>query len=462
VVDVLLIYPYFRPSHDHSVFRFPPLGLGYIASHLRSNNVSVQVVDCTFLDETHVIRKVHELSPSIIGIYSMYTMEENSKWFARLFKPECDLVVTGGPLPSICPERFLQDFDVVVVGEGEQTMLELARSTENGDLSGIPGIVYNENHTRDKKAPPIHSRVLFNRPRQVVADLDSLQFPARDLFDNDSYQRQYKKTFGYSLTSMMSSRGCPFSCDFCSKPVFGDTFRARSPRNVVDEIEEVLSYGYDGVFFQDDCFTLDKKRVTLICDEIIRRGLKLEWECLSRVDVVDSDIMRKMRQAGCRRVFFGIESGNDTVLRTMRKEFTADQAGKAVRLARSEGIRAGAFFILGYPGETDDTIIDTIRFSTSLPLDYLSYTLPYPMPGTGLYEKANHDAGTVPPKAPARHRLIDHDLVFRSPFSERKLKFAIAKATTQFRLRKHLGDPGYSLIGRSFEVLSDLAFRALK
>ena len=181
MIDVLLIYPYFRPSHDHSVFRFPPLGLGYIASHLRSNNVSVQVVDCTFLDETHVIRKVRELNPSIIGIYSMYTMEENSKRFARLFKPECDLIATGGPLPSICPERFLQDFDVVVVGEGEQTMLELARSTEHGDLSDIPGIVYNENHTSDKKAPSIHSRVLFNRPRQVVADLDSLQFPARPL-----------------------------------------------------------------------------------------------------------------------------------------------------------------------------------------------------------------------------------------------------------------------------------------
>jgi anaerobic magnesium-protoporphyrin IX monomethyl ester cyclase len=462
VIDVLLIYPYFRPSSDRSVFRFPPLGLGYIASHLRSNHISVQVIDCTFLDETDVIRKAHELNPSVIGIYSMYTMEENSKRFARLFKPECDLVVAGGPLPSVYPERFLHDFDVVVIGEGEQTMLELARSFEQGDLSGIPGIAYKENQTSDEKPPSKQSRTLFNRRRQVVADLDSLQFPARDLFDNDSYKRHYKKTFGYSLTSIMTSRGCPFSCDFCSKPVFGDTYRARSPRSVVDEIEDALAYGYDGVFFQDDCFTLDKKRVTLICDEIIRRGLKLEWECLSRVDVVDSDTMRRMRQAGCRRVFFGIESGNDTVLRIMKKEFTADQAARAVRLARSEGIRAGAFFILGYPGETDDTIIDTIRFSTSLPLDYLSYTLPYPIPGTGLYEKANRDPGTFSPKAPAKRRLIDHELVFRSQFSERKLKFAIAKATAQFRLRKHLSDSGYSLIGRPFEVLSDLAFRALK
>ena len=464
MTDTLLIYPYFQPAHDRSVFRFPPLGLGYIASYLRMHGVSVEIVDCTFIGEDEALRHVKENKPSVIGIYSMYTMEENSLRFARRLRKECDTLVAGGPLPTISPEKFLQDFDLVAIGEGEQTMLEIVNAFKAGDdFSKINGITYKKTSMNGLQQSDSNEKnsVTFNPQRQFISDLDSIPFPARDLFQNNRYIAYHKKVFGDATTSLMTSRGCPFNCDFCSKPVFGDTTRMRSPGNVVDEIEDIISYGYDCIFFQDDCFTLDEQRVTRICEEILDRGLGIRWRCLSRVDSVQHETLLKMKKAGCERIFFGIESGNDSVLKIMNKQFTTDQARAAVESVASTGIETGAFFILGYPGETDQTVLDTVSFAASLPLDYASFTMPYPIPGTGLYEKVRKSAKdpmyTVP-----KSRLIDHSLNFESNFSETKLKFAILKAAAQIRMRKHLPNTAYTIIGKPFEALTYLVFKALK
>ena len=185
----------------------------------------------------------------------------------------------------------------------------------------------------------------------------------------------------------MSTRGCPFACEFCSNVVFGESYRARSPVSVVDEVEQALALGYDRISFADDVFTLERDRVLAICDEIRRRGLRFPWECLARVDSVDEALAREMRRAGCTRVYFGIESGNDDVLRLMNKQITAAEARDAVEAAHRAGLEVGAFFILFYPGETDDTVLETLRFAGSLPLDYLGLSMPYPLPGTALHER---------------------------------------------------------------------------
>lgn len=464
MIETLLIYPYFQSARDRSIFRFPPLGLGYIASYLRMNGVSVEIVDCTFMDEKEALRRIEESEPSVVGIYSMYTMEESSLRLAKMLRKESRLLVAGGPLPTICPDRFLQDFDVVVVGEGEQTMLEIVKAFRKGeDFSKINGIAYKKTTTSNHQFSDEDekNRITHSPPRQFIPDLDSIPFPARDLFENSRYIAYHKKTFGDATTSLMTSRGCPFNCDFCSKPVFGDTTRVRSPENVVDEIEDVLSYGYDRIFFQDDCFTIDEQRVGRICEEIVNRGLDLRWRCLSRVDSIEPGILSKMKQAGCERIFFGIESGNDSVLKTMKKQFTTDQARRAVESAASAGIETGAFFILGYPGETDETILDTIRFAASLSLNYASFTMPYPILGTGLYEKVKGSVKAPTHKVP-HHDFVDHSLNFESSFSETKLKFAIIKAATQSRIRKHLTNSMYTVIGKPFEIATDLIFKALK
>jgi anaerobic magnesium-protoporphyrin IX monomethyl ester cyclase len=300
--------------------------------------------------------------------------------------------------------------------------------------------------------------VHYGERRQPIVDLDSIPFPARELFDNDSYKEYYSKHFGYTMTSMISSRGCPFNCDFCSRPVFGDTFRSRSARNIVDEIESVVGLGYDTIWFADDCFTITKDRVMRICNEIIRRDLKVKWQCLSRVDTIDLEMAAKMKEAGCKRIYFGIEAGDDRILRIMKKDIDLEDAQKAVSSANAESIETGAFFIIGYPGDSNETILNTIKFATSLPLDYVSFTMPYPIPGTGLYEKVKHSL-----KEPSRRRgLIDQHLGFHSQFSEFKLKFAITKAAVQFGIRKHLGNVGYTLLGEAFEKITNAIFRALR
>lgn len=311
MATVTLVYPYFHPSRDNSVFRFPPLGLGYIAAYLKKNSISVDLVDCTFLNQKEALERIKRSKPRIIGIQSMFSLRSKALEFASLLRNDCELLVAGGPQPTSNPEEFLRHFDVAVIGEGEETMLELATEAEsNLDLSKIDGIAYREND---------ENKVKFTSPRRFVHNLDALPFPARELFDNEAYKKYYSKKYGYTTTSMMTSRGCPFQCGFCSRPVFGNQFRSRSAANIVDEMEKVTTMDYDRVWFADDCFTLDRKRLMEICDEIIKQRIEVGWECLSRVDTMDKEVAEKMRKAGCIRIFFGIESGNNRILAAMKK-----------------------------------------------------------------------------------------------------------------------------------------------
>ncbi len=452
MTTVTLVYPYFQPFNDKSIFRFQPLGLGYIAAYLKQNNISVDLVDCTFLSQQEALEKARRSDPKIIGIYSMFSMKNKTMQIAKLLKENCDLLVAGGPLPTLNPEDFLQDFDIVVIGEGEETTLELVREVEkDADLSSVRGIAYKEKN-----------KMKLTPPRELIQNLDSIPFPARELFDNQTYKDHFLRKFGYTITSLITSRGCPFNCDFCSQPIFGNQFRTRSAANIVDEIETVHALGYERIWFADDCFTLSRKRLIDICNEIIKRRIKIDWECLSRVDTVDGEITEKMKQAGCVRVFFGIESGNDSILALMNKQVTTKQAKEAVHVTKQSGIQVGAFFILGYPGETDETVLDTVRFSSSLPLDYLSFTFPYPISGTRLYERMKDKMIVDNWEEPKHLRLTEHKLLYRSSFSEAKLTFAMLKATVQFRLKRYLGTRIYNLIVLPFERLTDFAFKLMR
>ena len=379
-VKVVLVYPFFHPANDNSIFRFPPLGLGYIAAVLERNGAEVTLIDCTFQKPEQAIAQAINAHPDVVGFYCMFSMKKTALELAQNLRPQLEagcMFVVGGPLPSWAPESFLSVFDVVAVGEGEETMPELVQSiAEHKPLSGVNGLVYRDG-----------DRLVHTASRAFVADLDRLPFPTRNRFDNDAYKKYYRKNFHYTTTSMITSRGCPFNCDFCSRPIFGADMRVRSVGNIVDEVEQIAGMGYDRVWFADDCFTLNNRHLTAVCNELAGRHLDVGWECLSRVDTMNADVAAAMKRSGCIRVFFGIESGNDSVLGIMNKRITTDQAQHAVTTAKAAGLKVGAFFIVGYPGESDKTVLDTIRFASKLPLDYLSFTLPYPIPGTPLYER---------------------------------------------------------------------------
>jgi anaerobic magnesium-protoporphyrin IX monomethyl ester cyclase len=445
MTDLVLVYPYF--NDDNSIFKFPPLGLGYIASYIRNNGFSVGLVDCTFMREEEAVAKVKSLKPRVLGISIMSTMKDTGLRLARRLRSSCDLLVAGGPLPTASPEEFVSDFDLVVMGEGEETVLEILKALDAGRRPNAEGIAYREG-----------GRVVLTPLRGLRKDLDSLPLPARDLFDHVNYKNYFKKHHGYTITSMITSRGCPFDCEFCSRSVFGNTYRSLSHPMIADEVEEVMHYGYDRIWIGDDLFPMSKKLGMAIFDEIIGRGLDVRWECLCRVDVIDGEVAARMKRAGCYRSFFGIESGNDCVLRLMNKMISVDQARKAVYTVYSAGIRAGAFFILGYPGETNKTMLDTISLASSLPLDYLSFTVPYPIPGTKLHERVKQNMISDDMKK-VRRGAVRHALIYRSEFSMNKLKFGILKAMAQYHLRQHLGS-GYTFL-KPFEKITGCIFKAL-
>ena len=458
MTSVLLIYPYFLPRRDKSVFRFPPLGVGYVAASLRNAGYHVEIMDCTFLDRKSAMEKALRINADIVGIYSMVTMREDSITLAKVLRNRCDLLIAGGPLPSSDPIPFTDYFDVVVKGEGEQAILEVLNAyRENRDLEAIPGIAFRRRN--DSQSGKQGSQVILTCQRQLQTNLDMLAFPARDLFPNEMYLEYWRRRSGSTKTTIITTRGCPFSCEFCSNAVFGVSYRERSPENVVDEVEQTLSLGYDYIHFADDVFTLNRERLSRICAEIKTRGLHFKWECLGRVDSIDANIANEMKEAGCDRIFFGIESADDSILRLMNKKITVERSRQALEIARRVGIRTGAFFILCYPGETNDTVLRTVRFATTLPLDYLSFTLPYPLPGTVLFDRVK---GNITKEWRGYGGfLTEHSLTFSGDFSEAKMKFAVVKAKSQFLIRKHLGKYG-SILLKPIELLTDAIFRLMK
>jgi anaerobic magnesium-protoporphyrin IX monomethyl ester cyclase len=450
MADIVLIYPFFKPRKDVSAFRFPPLGIGYIAAYLSRSGADVEFIDCTFQTQDDVVKQVKDSNPRVIGIQCLLSIEHNALKLAELLKKRCNLLVAGGPSPTVDPVRFLDAFDIVVVGEGEQATLEILQEFGKGESrEAIEGIAYKDPN----------GRIIYTPPRQNLKYLDSLPFPARSLYPNDRYKEHTHGRLGYSITSMITTRGCPFNCDYCSRAVSGSLYRERSKGNVVDEMEEIISYGYDRIWIADDVFTLRKKYVTDICEEILRRKLKFQWECLSRVDTLDFEMASIMKAAGCARVFFGIESGNNNILRKMKKSITVEQSVCAVKSAREAGLNTGGFFILGYPGETDDTILQTLRLSSSLPLSYVSFAFPYPFPGTGLYEKVKDKL--LPEYSDySRNGKPKHKLVFESDFSKHKLSFALFKGKTQFNIRRIFGKKLFP-VHKAFEKTTDWIFRLM-
>jgi anaerobic magnesium-protoporphyrin IX monomethyl ester cyclase len=431
---VLLIYPYFKPSNDRSVFRFPPLGVSYLASSLLQAGYEVELLDCTFMGKTEALKKALAAKAEVVGIYCMVTMQEDCLWLARQLRPTAQLLIVGGPLPTCDPYAFVHHFDVVVRGEGEATVLELLQAYTSGeDFGAISGITMLKKTSTNGKE---YQETITTPDRPFNQHLDSLPFPARHLLPNQRYIQFGKKKYGYSITTVMSTRGCPYKCEFCSNVIFGGSYRERSARNVVDEVEEALACGYDRISFADDVFTLRRRRVLEVCAEIARRGLQFYWECLARVDSLNDATYVEMVHAGCRRVYFGIESGDNTVLKLMNKKITTQEAQHAVIAAHQAGLEVGAFFILFYPGETNQTVMNTLHFATSLPLDYLGLTMPYPLPGTALYERVKSQIKRE--WNPGESVFGSHVLIYNADFSETKMWFGIIKGRLQFEINHRL------------------------
>ncbi|HYL72359.1 MAG TPA: radical SAM protein [Candidatus Dormibacteraeota bacterium] len=438
--DVVLVYPQRAPAHGRH-WIMPSLGLMYLSASLRRAGYSVRHIDHTFLERREVLERIDALRPSVIGIYCMITMQDEALSLAAQVRDQA-LTVVGGPYPSGEPETFVDSFDLVAVGEGEETILGIMDHLGDRRFEEVPGLVFR----RD-------GYVVKTEPRLRSKDMSQLPLPYRGDVPNAEYIAYWRKHSKDATTPLMSTRGCPFRCDFCHKSVFGDLFSARPVESVVDEMREIANLGYDHIWMSDDLFTLNYKRTFQLAQAIEEAHLPLTWECLSRVTHVDRPLFDQMHRAGCKRIFFGIESGDEKVLKEMKKGITPDQARAAVEACVGAGIKAAGFFMVGYLGETTDSLIRSINFSSSLPLDYVSYTIAYPLPGTGFYERVRERR-----QHGEWHKVRHNRLLFNTDFSEYKLRAAILKGAIQHRLNKMHMKPA----ARAFQLATDPVLRVIR
>jgi radical SAM superfamily enzyme YgiQ (UPF0313 family) len=378
-MKVLLIWP---PSPLYGHWRLHiPLGLAYIAAVLEKQGHEVKVLDGNFETLNSIEKSLKSSDADIVGISSLTLQINTALFIAKLAKKYINSpVILGGPHPTIRPAEVLKNpyVDFVVIGEGEQTIVELIDEIKSGkeNFSLVKGIGYKHG-----------KQLLFTSPRPFITNLDSLPFPARHLFPVERYLKLTKSLLDKKELSIISSRGCPFTCTYCAKEIFGHVYRTRSPKNVVDEIESLIEkYNVERIWFTDDIFTLDQHRALEICDEILRRKLKIEWIAETRVDIVNEKLLKRMREAGCVRIEYGIESGSEKILKVLNKNISLKQVNDAVRLAKASNIITTGFFMLGIPGEEATDILKTFRLIEELDLNHIVVSLTLPLPGTKLYE----------------------------------------------------------------------------
>lgn len=362
----------------------PNMGLAYLAAVLQKEGYDVDIIDAQALglDEAGLRESLRRTKPDIIGSTATTTTiydGMNAIKIGRELYPEA-FTILGGVHASVLPVQTLTEcpqLDAVCIGEGEETIVALARALEKkDDLSGVRGIAYR----KDKQ-------IIRTQPRALISDPDSLPLPARDLLPMEHYASGGKP---HRTASIVSSRGCPFHCAFCATPyIAGRKYRARSAQNIVAEIQHIIEvYDMHAFEFVEDLFTLDKKRVTDICDGIINRGLDVTWSCSARADTVTPELLLKMAEAGCRCIFYGIESGCQRVLDLMKKGEKLQQITDAIRWTEDAGMQTWGFFILGFPGETRQELEMTIQFAGEKGLDFAEFFIISAFPGSPLYTMA--------------------------------------------------------------------------
>jgi anaerobic magnesium-protoporphyrin IX monomethyl ester cyclase len=448
--DVVLVYPNFLHGLSKAILinnLYPPLGIGYLASVVRKVGLSVAIVDCTNLTMEHALAEIRKSQPRILGIYSNLKLHDYVVQFAKALRNEIEFLVTGGPLPTLAPETYVDLFDVVVIGEGEITFQELVQAVLKGeDWRTVEGIAYLN--------PESPRQVLRTKPRKLIQNLDAIPFPARDLFPNQRYKRLTKHAIGSTVTTMITGRGCLYHCDFCSDPVHKRTYRPRNPQRIVDEMKVIKDMGYDSIWFADNTSTLIPKQIEQICDLIIEQNVDINWGINSRVDQFSYKLAKKLAKAGCKEVLFGLEAGNNQILKIMKKGTTVEQNHHAVEAASKANLKVCGEFILGYPGESNKTLLDTINFSSQLPLNTLIYNLPVPIRGTGLYKKYGSKIRTS--RWGTRIRPVaDYEIYryYNLDFSKYKMYFGSLKGHIQHKLRKQ-GGRGH-ILATIFQIITD-------
>lgn len=426
-----------NPPQTASKYKFmgviaPPLGIAYMAGVLQENNIDVEILDASAedMDFKDVEKELLKRKPDLVALTALTPTIGRALETAQVVKETLpdSIVVMGGYHPTFNFIETLEDenVDIVIRGEGEYIMLNLVQALENqSSLHDVKGIVFEDKNSKE---------IVVNPEAPLIQDLDELPFPALNLLPMKKYRLLDMDTH---MTTMITTRGCPMQCSFCSSAAMhGKKIRERSVENIVDEIEYLkTNYDIDTIAFMDDTFTLKKRKVMAICDEILKRNIEIMWGCTSRVDTLDEKLLKKMKEAGCITIFIGVESADQQQLDNMCKNTTIAKIENAFKIAHKLKIRTIASVALGMPGDTKEIMNKTVKFVHKLKPNYAIYSLATPYPGTRFYKEA-FEKDLIKIKDWSKYTLITPILetIDCSLNDMRKIQ---AKAFMKFYLRPH-------------------------
>lgn len=426
-----------NPPQTASKYKFmgviaPPLGIAYMAGVLQENHIDVEILDASAedMDFKDVEKELLKRKPDLVALTALTPTIGRALETAQVVKETLpdSIVVMGGYHPTFNFIETLEDenVDIVIRGEGEYIMLNLVQALENqSSLHDVKEIVFEDKNSKE---------IVVNPEAPLIQDLDELPFPALNLLPMKKYRLLDMDTH---MTTMITTRGCPMQCSFCSSAAMhGKKIRERSVENIVDEIEYLkTNYDIDTIAFMDDTFTLKKRKVMAICDEILKRNIEIMWGCTSRVDTLDEKLLKKMKEAGCITIFIGVESADQQQLDNMCKNTTIAKIENAFKIAHKLKIRTIASVALGMPGDTKEIMNKTVKFVHKLKPNYAIYSLATPYPGTRFYKEA-FEKNLIKIKDWSKYTLITPILetIDCSLNDMRKIQ---AKAFMKFYLRPH-------------------------
>ncbi|MFZ6013777.1 MAG: B12-binding domain-containing radical SAM protein [Bacteroidota bacterium] len=385
-MKVLLTHGYFleEDAREQQIMRpYPPLGILYISAYLEQHGIANEVFDTTFSSKKIFHDYILHHRPPVIGIYTNLMTKLNVLDNIRFIKEHAadTAIILGGPDVRYNAERYLSyGADYIVMGEGEQTMLELTQTLLSGShrtRSTIAGIAYLE-----------QGSLVQTPEREKIKELDELPVPNRKKIDLHLYLGAWKNFHGTNAVSVSTMRGCPYTCKWCSRAVYGLSYRRRSPEKVVEELMLIQQqYQPDSLWFVDDVFTISHKWLEKFRNELNKQNLKIRYECITRADRMNEEVIGILKDTGCFRVWIGAESGSQKVIDLMDRRVDVEQVRDMIRLSKQHGIQAGTFIMLGYPGETEKDIEETIQHLKESNPDHFTITVAYPIKGTELFEE---------------------------------------------------------------------------
>jgi radical SAM superfamily enzyme YgiQ (UPF0313 family) len=439
-VQVLLSHGYFLaddPKEQAIMKPYPPLGLLYLAAWLDLHGVKNEVFDTTFSTKEQLQQHLLDTKPPVLALYVNLMTKLNVLEIAGFVRDQetlkNTLIVFGGPdVTHNLADYLSHGADLIVLGEGEQTMLEIALTVDSAhflpeqglpEFAHIPGLAFLQED----------GLVFKTAAREKIRDLDTLPFPNRQKIDLQLYLDAWKKTHGHSAVSLSTQRGCPYTCRWCSTAVYGQSYRRRSPEHVVDEIVWLQNnYDFDLIWFVDDVFTVSHKWIKEFLEALQKRAVKVRFETITRADRLTEEVLEILKEAGCFRVWIGAESGSQRIIDAMDRRVDVAQVRTMIQAARKVGIEAGTFIMLGYPGETEADIVETVKHLKVSNPDLFTITVAYPIKGTGLYEEVQASSFSDLPWG----KRTDRDLDFKRTYPRRYYDFAVRWTVNSVHLHK--------------------------